>query len=168
MATRKKASETPAQALKRAQQQEERERWERWLLRDIRAAHLPEPERNYRWHETREYRSEFVYPDPREMLIIEVDGGLNVGRRNRKQQARDAQEEALAALAGVTIKRPPRGGGHASPDGYERDRVRDAEALCLGYRVLRVTPGMVERGEAVAYIERVLRMIWQGNGKKAA
>ena len=168
MATRKKASETPAQALKRARQQEERERWERWLLRDIRAAHLPEPERNYRWHETREYRSEFVYPDPREMLIIEVDGGLNVGRRNRKQQARDAQEEALAQLAGVTIKRPPRGGGHASPDGYEHDRVRDAEALCLGYRVLRVTPGMVERGEAVAYIERVLRMIWQGNGKKAA
>lgn len=163
MTARKKpaVAETPAAILKRETARAKREHWELTLLQQIRALHLPEPERDVYWHPTRRYHSEYVYTDPRDMLIIEVDGGTNVGRRNRTQQARDAQEDALAALAGVTIKRQPRGGGHASTEGYERDRVRDAEALALGYVVLRVTPGMIERGEAVAYIERVLHTIWQ-------
>lgn len=134
-----KRDETPAEILRRAQVAAARTRWEEHLLRDIRAAHLPEPHTQFRWHPTRDYRADFAYADGRTMLLIEVDGGIWLSK-----------------------------GGHTTGAGYERDRVRDAEALCLGYRVLRVTPGMVERGEAVAYIERVLRMIWQGNGKKAA
>ena len=143
-----------------------REQGELTLLLHMRARHLPAPQLDYPWHPTRNYRSEFVWPDPRTMLIVEVDGGINVGRRNRRQQARDAQEDALAALAGITIKRQPRGGGHASPDGYESDRIRDAEALCLGYTVLRVTPKMVECGVAADYIERIVHALWKRHSRQ--
>ena len=162
------AADSPAAVLKRAEAKAKRTHWEAMLAQQIKAAHLPEPERNYRWHETQDYESEFAYPDTREKLLVEVDGGLNVGRRNRKQQARDAQEDALAALAGVTIKRPPRGGGHASPDGYERDRIRDAEAIVNGWTVLRVTPSMITSGAALRYLELTLRMLWTRNRKRGA
>lgn len=163
---KRKAEETPSQRMKRETREARDSHLEAALLLQMRACRLPEPDRDIHWHATRDYHSEFGYTDARTKLLIEVDGGLNVGRRNRKQQERDAQEEALAQLAGVEMKRPPRGGGHASPDGYERDRIRDAEALSLGWTVLRVTAGMIERGEAVTYIERVLHAIWQRNGKK--
>lgn len=166
MAGRKKAIETPAQRLKRETQQAVREHWELWLLRDIRARRLPEPLRQYQWHPTRDYRADVAWVA--EQLMVEVDGGLNVGRRNRKQQARDAQLDALAAVAGTEPPKRQRAGGHNSPDGYEHDRIRDAEALCLGWTVLRVTPGMVERGAAVDYIERVLHAIWQQNKRNKA
>src|SRR5690242_17376997 len=161
------ATLSPNAEWKRADAEAKRTHAEAQMLQQICAAHLDAGlQRNYRWHETREYRSEFVYPDPREKLLLEVDGGINVGRRNRKQQARDAQEDALAALAGITIKRPPRGGGHASPDGYERDRIRDAEAIAAGWTVLRVTPKMIESGAAVRYLELTLRMLWARNGAR--
>lgn len=75
---------------------------------------------------------------PRERLLVEVDGGVYL-----------------------------RYGHHSSGKGYEYDRVRDAEALCLGYTVLRVTPSMVKDGTAVAYVERVLHALWARNGRKA-
>ena len=106
MATRKKASETPAQALKRAQQQEERERWERWLLRDIRAAHLPEPRAQFRWHPTRRYRADFCYAPER--LLIEVDGGIWLakgGHTTGTGYQRDRERDCEAVALGYTVLR---------------------------------------------------------------
>jgi len=74
----------------------------------------------------------------RELLIVEVDGGVYL-----------------------------RYGHHNSGKGYEYDRVRDAEALCLGFTVLRVTPGMVKDGTAIDYVERVLHTIWARNKRTA-
>ena len=74
----------------------------------------------------------------RERLIVEVDGGVYL-----------------------------RHGHHNSGKGYEYDRVRDAEALCLGFTVLRVTPGMVKDGTAIDYVERVLHAIWARNKRTA-
>lgn len=74
----------------------------------------------------------------RERLIVEVDGGVYL-----------------------------RHGHHNSGKGYEYDRVRDAEALTLGYAVLRVTPSMVKDGSAIAYVERVLHVIWARNKRTA-
>lgn len=155
----KAAPLSPAEILKRETARAKREHSERQLLRDIRACHLPEPQTQHRWHPTRDYRADFAYPDPRTMLLVEVDGGLNVGRRNRSQQAMDAQLDALTALAGLAPLKRQRQGGHNSAEGYEHDRIRDAEALALGWTVLRVTPAMIERGEAVAYIERILHTL---------
>ena len=72
----------------------------------------------------------------REFLIIEVDGGIHIPF-----------------------------GHHNFGAGYEYDRVRDAEALCLGFTVLRVTPGMVKDGTAIDYVERVLHAI-RARGKR--
>ena len=46
-------------------------------------------------------------------------------------------------------------GGHVRGAAYERDREKDAEAMCLGYRVLRVTPRQVREGKALDWIERM-------------
>ena len=48
-------------------------------------------------------------------------------------------------------------GRHTRGAGFEADRERDAEALCMGYRVLRVTPKQIKDGKALAWIERLLK-----------
>ena len=45
--------------------------------------------------------------------------------------------------------------GHQTGVGYERDRIRDAEAFLQGWIVLRVTPGMIDSGVAIHYIEKL-------------
>ncbi len=47
-------------------------------------------------------------------------------------------------------------GRHTRGDGFENDCRKYAEAAILGWRVIRVTGGMVESGEAVQLIERAL------------
>ena len=49
-------------------------------------------------------------------------------------------------------------GRHTRGKGYEEDRIRDAEAMCLGWRVLRVTTAMVENGKAMEYIRCALKL----------
>jgi very-short-patch-repair endonuclease len=48
-------------------------------------------------------------------------------------------------------------GRHTTGRGYEDDRERDAEAMMMGYRVLRVTPKQVTSGQALAWIEALLK-----------
>ena len=49
------------------------------------------------------------------------------------------------------------GGRHTRPGGLNHDAHRYAEALCLGFRVLRVTGAQVESGQALLWIERAGR-----------
>ena len=42
--------------------------------------------------------------------------------------------------------------GHTSGKGYTADRERDAEALCLGWTVLRVTSDQVRDGSAIKWL----------------
>lgn len=48
-------------------------------------------------------------------------------------------------------------GRHSRGQGYENDCEKYAEALIRGWRVLRVTTGMVRDGRALGYIERILK-----------
>jgi hypothetical protein len=48
------------------------------------------------------------------------------------------------------------GGRHVTGSGVEADCEKLGEATALGYRVLRVTPKMVEDGRALKLIERCL------------
>lgn len=52
-------------------------------------------------------------------------------------------------------------GAHQRVDGIDYDCRRAAEAVALGYRVLRVSARMVQDGTALTYIERLLA---QGEG----
>lgn len=49
------------------------------------------------------------------------------------------------------------GGRHTRGLGFEKDAEKYAEALLRGWRVLRVTTGMVRDGRALGYLERLLR-----------
>ncbi len=46
---------------------------------------------------------------------------------------------------------------HTSGKGFTNDAIKYAEALCLGYRVLRVTTQQVENGQAIGWLERLLK-----------
>jgi very-short-patch-repair endonuclease len=61
------------------------------------------------------------------MLIVELDGGVYVQGR------------------------------HSRGAGIEKDCEKFAEAMALGYRVMRVTPRHVRNGQAVQWIEKVLK-----------
>lgn len=50
------------------------------------------------------------------------------------------------------------GGRHTTGAGYEKDCEKYAEALCLGWRVLRVTGTQVKKGQAVMWLSRTLRV----------
>ncbi len=48
------------------------------------------------------------------------------------------------------------GGRHTRGSGYEKDCEKYAEALCLGWRVLRVTGKQVKSGDAALWLFRIL------------
>lgn len=48
------------------------------------------------------------------------------------------------------------GGRHTTGAGFEKDCEKYAEALVLGWRVLRVTGTQVRKGQAVGWLKRVL------------
>ena len=48
------------------------------------------------------------------------------------------------------------GGRHTTGAGFAADCAKLNEATILGYRVLRVTPSMVDDGSALALVERAL------------
>jgi len=93
---------------------------------ELRAAGLPEPVREYRFHPVRRWRLDLAWPD--HMVACEVEGGVWLGRRGR----------------------------HTHPAGYERDCEKYTEAAILGWCVIRVTPSMIRSGYALDAITRAL------------
>jgi very-short-patch-repair endonuclease len=47
--------------------------------------------------------------------------------------------------------------GHSRGSGIEKDRIKDVEALILGFKVLRVTGTMVKDGSAIGYLEQIFK-----------
>ena len=47
--------------------------------------------------------------------------------------------------------------GHSRGSGIEKDRIKDAEALMLGFKTLRVTGTMVMDGKAIGYLEKIFK-----------
>ena len=48
------------------------------------------------------------------------------------------------------------GGRHQRIAGYTKDTEKYNEALCLGWKVIRVTPGQIKNAEVFGWIERML------------
>ena len=74
----------------------------------------------------RRWRFDLAWPD--QMLAVEVDGGGFI----------------------------PGGGRHSRGTGMEKDNEKIATAMLMGWRVLRVTPRQVTKGEAIAWIQGLL------------
>ena len=94
------------------------------LAFQINAVHLPAPEREYRFHETRRWRFDLAMQQYQFKLAVEIDGGGFVNGR------------------------------HSRGKGIEADCEKFAEAAILGWVVLRVTPRQVKNGQALTWIER--------------
>jgi very-short-patch-repair endonuclease len=96
------------------------------LHTQIALAGLPAPETEYRFHPTRKWRFDYAWPDLKLRLACEVDGAIWTQGR------------------------------HARGAGIEADAVKYSEAAIAGWRVMRVTTGMVKSGQALSLIERAL------------
>ena len=79
-----------------------------------RVAHGPELEREFRFHPTRKWRSDFAHPGSR--TLIEIEGGIFMRA----------------------------GGRHTRGGGYAKDAEKYLEAVLLGWTVLRLTERQLE------------------------
>jgi len=105
---------------------------EELLALHIRAAKLPEPQREFKFHPYRKWRFDFLWT--KEKLAIEINGGNRMAVIGKNGKA-------------VAV------GRHTKPDDYRKLN----EAVILGYSVLQFTPDMVKTGEALQMIERGLK-----------
>ena len=94
------------------------------------AAGLP-LEREFRFHPERKWRADFaVWPRQDwqgKPLLVEIEGAIR-GKPGRHQRV----------------------------DGMAEDCEKYAEAMCLGYTILRVMPSQVRSGQALSWIERLV------------
>ena len=98
------------------------------LVFQLMASKLPAPEREYRFSPPRRWRFDLAWPD--RLLAAEVEGGLHIFG----------------------------GGRHQRASGFEADCFKYAEAALMGWMVIRVTDGMIKRGEALELICRALNI----------
>jgi len=86
--------------------------------------------REFRFHGKRQWRFDFVVEriarDELQRIAVEVEGGTWAQGR------------------------------HTRGKGFEADAEKYNEAALLGWRILRVTPAMVEDGRALQWIERAI------------
>ena len=83
-------------------------------------------EREVTFAPMRRWRFDFLIHGPSSHVAVEVDGGTWSGGR------------------------------HTTGAGFQADCDKLNEAMLMGYRVLRVTPAMVDDGRALDLIERAL------------
>lgn len=102
--------------------------WESQLAWQIQVAGLPSPQRQYKFHPQRRWKADFAWPTQR--LIAEVEGIVwKTGEKSR----------------------------HQTGKGFTDDCEKYANAMLLGWRVLRVTPNQIKSGVALDWIEQLLQ-----------
>ncbi|MFQ5443568.1 MAG: hypothetical protein ACE5EK_03015 [Nitrospinales bacterium] len=97
------------------------------LLFQLKAAQLPLPVPEYKFHPSRRWRFDYAYTDINLRLAIEIEGGIWSGGR------------------------------HTRGKGYEKDCVKYNTAALHGWTVYRFTPGHIESGYALDTIQRALK-----------
>lgn len=107
-----------------------RTRLEDALAFQLKAAGLPTPEREWRFHPTRKWRFDFAWPGDK--LAVEVEGGIWLPAMGKK-------------------------GRHNTGAGIEADMEKYNAAALMGWRLIRVSPGHIRCGEALRWIEAGLR-----------
>ena len=100
-----------------------------------RLAGLEIPVRELRFHGVRKWQLDFAFMEAK--LAVEVEGGVFV---------KDAEGRVV-------------GGRHTRGAGFRNDTIKYAEALILGWRILRVMPEQIADGTALTWCDRILRRV---------
>lgn len=114
-----------------------RSRLELLFAEQVRGARLPAPERDYRFHDKRKWAFDFAWTH-------------EVMSERQSYMERNDAPIAVEIEGGTFIA-----GRHSRGQGFEKDCEKYAEALIAGWRVLRVTGGMVLDGRAIALTRRL-------------
>ena len=96
------------------------------LVTQLKLAGLPEPVPEYRFHPTRRWRFDLCWPD--RMVAVEYEGLVYGGRGGRHQRAK----------------------------GMTDDCEKYAEAILLGWKIIRVTHVHVKSGKALEWVQKAL------------
>lgn len=136
------------------------------LLRDLRAVRLPVPlrEMHFAWcceHPLKEHRALSRDIAPESMCdgchrdVVEHAASAEVfhvysHERNWRWDLAWPAEMLAIEVDGATWA----GGRHTRGAGYENDCEKSNEGVLRGWRVLRFTTAMVERGDALEFVER--------------
>jgi len=107
------------------------------LVIHLRAKNLPKPEFEVKFHPTRKWKFDMAFPPQK--IAVETEGGFfGVGKPCRSCGRRKVA-------------------GHSSIARLLLDVEKYNAAVELGWRVLRYPPKMIESGEAVRQLERMLK-----------
>ena len=120
---------TPRDVLKRERARAQREKLVAKLELQLRAAQLPEWEREYRFHPERGWRFDLAWPQGAfglTALAVEIQGGIW------------------------------NNGAHVRGKTYADNRAKSNEAQLLGWTVLEVCDEHIENGQALSWIKRAL------------
>ncbi len=98
----------------------------------IKAAGLPAPAREFKFHPMRKWRFDFALPDL--LIAAEIEGGIWRGKAGR----------------------------HTSPQGFIADCEKYNEAQMMGWMVLRFTTQQVSNGYALEVWERAIKRAQNG------
>lgn len=96
------------------------------------------PVAEYRFHPTRRWRFDYAWPD--RLVALEREGGKFTVVRCECGRKRT-----------VFVSR------HHDRDGLERDAIKYATAAIMGWIVVRVTPRMIESGQAAELVLEALK-----------
>lgn len=116
------------------------------LAFQIRALRLPAPMREYRFHSSRKWRSDFAWPELG--LLVEVEGGTRTGGRHTRGDGfeKDAEKYNEAALDGWTVLR------------FTSHMIKSGKAIQIIERAMtrlvddnRTIPGATNNGRPIYY-----------------
>ena len=124
-------------------------KYEAMLLRQIADAGLPEPETEILFHPERKWRLDIGWPDRK--LAIAVQGAV-WGPQVRCHRCGVVVRKMSKAGKSVPVREA--GGRHVRGDGFEKDCEKYSQAALLGWRVLPVTPKMIQSGLVVEWVRR--------------
>lgn len=110
------------------------------LVFQCKAAKLPEPWREFRFHETRRWKVDLLFPA--------------VNTFSLRPQTQKEYPLAVEVEGGVYL---PEGSRHTRGKGFEADCEKYAELAVAGFRLLRVTPRHIRSGQALQWIEKLLQ-----------
>jgi very-short-patch-repair endonuclease len=122
----------------------------------LRNAGLPEPEREFRFHEERMWRFDFAYPAMN--IAIEVEGGV-FGRpvvcNHCKQKVTRTIKDKNGKVRTVLVTE---GSGHNTGAAIKKDAEKYNYAAILGWRVLRFIPDDLHKVETIEMIKEAMQL----------